>query len=1177
MDQELLSRLNVVVWEADPDTFEFRFVSPQLADWLGQPPTAVTHWFDAIYGPDKAWVVDLCRQKLAHQTNFHLQYRLQTAVSERMWVQDRISVVHENGRAVALYGIRLPQGYHNQKNQDKLRQDYAWQGNDYTIALQQFSHLTPATPDFQAIAQQGLQELKRIVNFDTAVIYLTPHFAEEFFFASAGYEDEAYAKTAFLNLMEGNWLLQQMAQIRAPVNIPDVRQLDSWVWLPDASHIRSCLGIPLLGQRGDQEQQMIGGILLDSSQTAFFEDADLNLVIVLARYLALALENARLYPLESRRRQMAEILNQIASNLTSTLNLDEVLVRTVEAVGNILPDIQSCTVSILEQEGTYLRMRQSWIRDESYEPVVERDGAYVADTYASRITLEKRDPFVMEDIDDYSLFKAHVDVARENKLSALLYLPLMVYQEPIGLLHIHVWDQPRKFTAEEISLCQSVANYAAVALENARLFTAERHQLHLSQMLQRVGALLTTGLTLEQVYEQLFDLLAEVVAYDSVSIQLIDKKEGRLKLVAGRGFADWDMMRRFVSGLTEHSLLKIEHPPHWSVIPDTWASPKWIKEEPADYIRSWIGAALMVKGEIIGILNVDSRTCQSYDEEMGKMVAAFANQAAAAIENASLYEETRQRARELSILHQVAQDTAVTLDVDELLHQTTAMITSLLYPDVFSFVMVDEASGQLRPHASSHGIPAHFFQTNIPYEDSVVGRVVRTGLPYLVEDVITEPNYFEGVTQTRSEVAVPLMVNGRVIAAINVESPVPDAFTDSDVRFLVTLASQVATAIERVQLYRTLRDQANSLARQVDSRTAELQAEKERTLAILENAGEGIVFTDPNTTILYANSALEQQSGYRRNELLGQPLATLIQNKKAGNDKRELEEAIAARRRWSGEMRICRRDGQPYDLSLTITPIQRSDEQFVGFVGILWDITRLKELDRLKTKFVSNVSHELRTPLTNIKTYLTLLERGPTEKRDRYLQVLNHETDRLARLIEDLLNLSRLETEPLPLEVQPVNLARLLQEFYELFLPKAEDKGLQLHLLSLLDLPPVLMEEHHLAQLVSNLLANALAYCQPHDEILLEAGRDMLHGKTAVWFQVVDTGPGIEAADIPRLFDRFYRGRRVQELNIPGTGLGLAICQEIVNRYGGRLDLTTEAGIGSKFTVYLPAVVNGDQ
>lgn len=1169
MNNNLLSLLDAVIWEANPNTFEFITVSPQLAAWLKRPLTAVTHWTDAIYEPDKQWVVDLLQQKIGIETEFQLQYRLHIPHRNTVrWVQDRITVILENGRIQRLCGIRLPQGHYTENS------PYSPMLGQPSPTKPQF-HIAnslplnaPITLEFETTAREALQYLQPLLQFDAALIYFKPYHESNYLFATIGHPDEAALKPAFFNMIETDGILQEIARTKQPIVIDDVRQIQNWTWLPHATHIRALLGVPLFGH---QKEEMMGAFLCDSSQVAFFQTVDLEMLKGLVHYLSLALDNAHLYPRELRRRQMAEVLNQIATSLTSTLDIDEVMARTVETVGHILPDIQTCTISILEQEGTYLRMHKTWFRDDSYKSVAESEGAYVADTYACRQVLEKRSPFIMTNIQNYSQFKVNKDLAETRQLSALLYVPLMAYREPIGILHVHVWDQqPREFTSEEVSLCQSLANYAAIALENARLFAAERRQLRLSQMLQRVGSMLTMTLTLEMVYEELFDFLAEVVAFDSVSIQLIDRHTGQLHLAAGRGFTDLEAMRQFVSSLREASLKKIGNPPYWCVIPDTWNDDKWHRGGPATYIRSWIGAALLIKGEIIGILNVDSTTCYAYDDELGQVVAAFANQAAAAIENARLHEETNQKARELSILHKVAENTAVTLDVDYLLHQTTQTITQSLYPNLFSFVMVDENTGCLRPHASSYGIPSQFYDTNIPYENSVAGHVVKTGQPYLVENTETEARYFPGSQDSRSEVAVPVIVNGRVIAAINVESPQIAAFDKSDVRFLVTLANQVATAIERARLYRTLHQQAESLARQVATRTAELEAEKERTLAILENAGEGIIFTDPNTIMLYANTALEQQSGYQRSQLLGQPLATLIDTHKEDAVYQEMQAAIAACYRWSGELLSRHQDGNQYDISLTITPIQSSDG-LIGFVGILSNITRLKELERLKTKFVSNVSHELRTPLTNIKTYLTLLERGSKAKRDRYLQILNHETDRLTYLIQDLLNLSRLETEPLPQVVEPIDLSRLLHEFFEIFQPKAEKKGMILRLLPLSDLPLVLVEEHHLAQLLSNFLGNALAYIRRGDEITIQAGRTDLKGRPAVWFTVADTGPGIDAEDLPRLFDRFYRGQRVQELNMPGTGLGLAICNEIVSRYNGRLEVDTAPGEGTAFTVYLPA------
>ncbi|MCZ7670326.1 MAG: PAS domain-containing sensor histidine kinase [Chloroflexi bacterium] len=137
---------------------------------------------------------------------------------------------------------------------------------------------------------------------------------------------------------------------------------------------------------------------------------------------------------------------------------------------------------------------------------------------------------------------------------------------------------------------------------------------------------------------------------------------------------------------------------------------------------------------------------------------------------------------------------------------------------------------------------------------------------------------------------------------------------------------------------------------------------------------------------------------------------------------------------WKGQLINQRRDGAYYDVAVTMVPLFDEAGNLEGFVVVQANITQMKALERLKTEFVANVTHELRTPLTNVKTYLTLAERGREEQRERYFRILHHETDRLTQLIQDLLDLSHLETETLPAVVKPVNLKTVIQEYVDVFL-----------------------------------------------------------------------------------------------------------------------------------------------
>jgi PAS domain S-box-containing protein len=237
---------------------------------------------------------------------------------------------------------------------------------------------------------------------------------------------------------------------------------------------------------------------------------------------------------------------------------------------------------------------------------------------------------------------------------------------------------------------------------------------------------------------------------------------------------------------------------------------------------------------------------------------------------------------------------------------------------------------------------------------------------------------------------------------------------------------------------------------------------------------------------------------------------------------------------------------------------------------------RLTELDQLKSKFVSDVSHELRTPVANLSLYVDLMERGKPEKQAAYLSVLRDQTDRLVHLITDVLNLAQLEFAEPRAAFEAVDLNSLLEQLVSAHRLQAESAGLALCFSPLPGLPPVRGDRHQLSQIITNLLTNAINYSQS-GEIRVEtclAGNGQHAGQRAC-FSVGDDGIGIDAADIPHLFDRFYRGRGTSQSNIPGTGLGLAIVKEIVDQHGGEVQIESAMGAGATFRIYLPVTTDG--
>lgn len=225
---------------------------------------------------------------------------------------------------------------------------------------------------------------------------------------------------------------------------------------------------------------------------------------------------------------------------------------------------------------------------------------------------------------------------------------------------------------------------------------------------------------------------------------------------------------------------------------------------------------------------------------------------------------------------------------------------------------------------------------------------------------------------------------------------------------------------------------------------------------------------------------------------------------------------------------------------------------------------RLKELDRLKSKFVSDVSHELRTPVTSLLLNVELLEHGKPEKREHYLQVIKQQTARQVQLIEDILNLSRLDLSTTTVKFAPVDVNAVVSQAVSLYRSSAEAVNLRLSFTPDPRLPPVLGVESHLSQVVTNLIANAINYTPAGSVEVLTRQLDR-----EVMIEVRDTGLGIAPEDMPHLFERFYRGKLTWQVR--GSGLGLAIVKEIAELHHGRVEVDSQAGVGSVFRVYLPA------
>jgi len=270
------------------------------------------------------------------------------------------------------------------------------------------------------------------------------------------------------------------------------------------------------------------------------------------------------------------------------------------------------------------------------------------------------------------------------------------------------------------------------------------------------------------------------------------------------------------------------------------------------------------------------------------------------------------------------------------------------------------------------------------------------------------------------------------------------------------------------------------------------------------------------------------------------------------------------------------------DVALAVSPINDKVGNVSGFLHLARDITekkryeqRLRELDRMKSDFVSNVSHELRTPLTAIKGSADNMLDGITgplnEKQTRYLTRMKSNADRLTRLINNVLDLSRIEAGKIDLKSAYLSLVTLAQEVAESIRPVATEKLISLEVASPDIGVTAWADRDKITQVLMNLVGNAVKFTPPHGKVTVAVNRN---GDQWMQISVTDTGPGIPAEEAEKIFDRFYQIDQTGKQKARGTGLGLAISKVLVEMHGGKIWLTSEEGKGSTFSFRLPLSAN---
>lgn len=504
------------------------------------------------------------------------------------------------------------------------------------------------------------------------------------------------------------------------------------------------------------------------------------------------------------------------------------------------------------------------------------------------------------------------------------------------------------------------------------------------------------------------------------------------------------------------------------------------------------------------------------------------------------------RVRQRDYLLEIARLLTEELDLEKLLARILKIAIEMLAGQA-GLIALKESEGWRV--ATAHNIPPAFlsYLTPLLTEEKVADL-----------DVAELNRMLKNLTYTVSMgllngTGIALVAHGQVIGVIFIFRSYPDLFSANDKALLGSFAAQAAIAVYNARLYR------------------EVNFEKQRLDALLDSAADGIMILNADLTIERVNDAFERIYGRTHDQLVGAPHADVIRwaREPVGST---LEDAIAdgwpltpnATLYIEGDLK--RPEPPTIPVGITYAPLLNAEGKLRNVTVTVRDITHFRNADEIKATFISIVSHELRTPVALIKGYASTLRRDDAKWDKRTisdsLQVIEEEADRLSKMIDDLLDASRLQAGGLSLNRADVALPSLASRVIERFAAQSPKHQLVADFPE--KFPVILADETRVEQVLANLVSNSLKYA-PQGEIRISG---QVRPEQVI-VCVSDQGAGIEAKDLPHIFDRFYRSTTAVK-QTKGAGLGLYLARAIVEAHGGQIWADSSAGTGAKICFSLP-------
>lgn len=1083
-----------------------------------------------------------------------------------------------------------------------------------------------ATLDVDALLNKLLEFASQFVIFDSANVMLANEQDQLEIKAIRGYEgrdlDAVFAYTFDI------WhtpTFKRLYETKKPYLIQDTHASPDWEILPEVAKIRSWLGVPLVV--GDE---VIGCYSLDKLEVNGFSDEDVRLVEALGSQTAVSLQNIQLLQTTQLAVQESHIVNAISQALNAAPNITENFPKLSHSLQE-LTDCQFMSLFLFNDDketGILMALDEPLVAERMSRQVIKVD-----ESSAGATILQGEvhfTPDLSQEVEGYPLTQMLYALGVRSRLN----VPLKLGNKVVGSLNIG-WSYNNGYKLRHVPLLTQIAHTIAQTLERSRLFDEIKRWTHYWTILHEFSRKITAEVEIETLCQTAVSYLTQKLNYLGASIFLADPEQAVVHLQAISGenahhIPTGNYQQKFGEGLIGLAAQtnQIVH------APDTSKHPNFLPSKRIT-IRSEVAFPLRSGDKLIGILDMNSDERNAFNEEDIAILTIVSDQLATALGKVLLFAETRKRAteieqrnQELIALNEVGKKLAATLDILDIHHVMYNEIVGKIF-QVSSFVV-----GHYNPQheelicvyaiRDEREIPCSHFPP-IPLTKATQTRLTNVRQAQIVDfeleyDLFAQTSwhdFVQGNEEIKSTVYAPLVIGGRLLGMMFLHASEHDAFNDTDLTLITTLANQASIAIENAKLFI-----------EMNQRTAELEAlfnlstslrvanglhemftlVLQKVLQITGGIVSSIYLIDQATGVWVAVGYYPEDVEFQIKENKTKPTIIehvmhsaevyIAQDVMADSivDFYIDESSVVAHLKSSIHLPLRTKDSVVGVLNIGLieqrpipddeirlltavseiagSAIQRTlivdtlEQHVIERTSELAEANeRLKDLDRLKSKFVADVSHELRTPITNISLYLDLIAQGNPAKQERYLSVLKYQTERLMNLIQDTLNLSRIELGRDKVTFHPFDLNEVVRPVAAAHKPSAEAANLQFVRDFAADLPKMYGERNQIAQVVANLLANAINYTKSGS---VRLRTEWCPEESEIWLTVTDTGIGIPPEEIPHLFDRFYRGRDVSQSTIPGTGLGLAIVKEIVDVHAGKISIESRPGEGTTFIIKLP-------